>query len=95
MGMKERKGEISVACEIEKKIVRAENGLEKNESENEDGVVEHSTESLKVERSVRNFEPREWKGIGEWQLQKERVERVGCMVRRSQMEECLLYWSDF
>ena len=40
--------------------MRAENGLEKNESENEDGVVEHSKElenSLKVDRSVGNFEP--------------------------------------
>ena len=37
----EEKSEFSAACEIEK-IVRAENGLEKNENENKDGVVEHS-----------------------------------------------------
>ena len=36
----EEKGEFSAACGIEKKIVREENEIEKNESE--DGVVEHS-----------------------------------------------------
>ena len=41
--MSEEKGEFSAACEIEK-IAREENGLEKNESENEDGLVEHCKE---------------------------------------------------
>ena len=36
----EEKGEFLAACEIEKKIVREENEIQKNESE--DGVVEHS-----------------------------------------------------
>ena len=40
--------------------MREENEIEKNENESEDGVVEHSKcRRLKVERSVRNFEPRE------------------------------------
>ena len=38
----EEKGEFSAACGIEKKIVREENEIEKNENESEDGVVEHS-----------------------------------------------------
>ena len=58
--MKKRVSTVSfqllVPCGIEKKIVR-EN--EKNENESEDGVLEHSkVQRLKVERSVRNFEPR-------------------------------------
>ena len=38
----EEKGEFSAACGIEKKIVREENEIEKNENESEDGVVGHS-----------------------------------------------------
>ena len=38
--MNEERGEVLAVCEIEKKIVREENEIEKNESE--DGVVEHS-----------------------------------------------------
>ena len=37
--MKEKMSFHAVACEIEKKIVRAENGLEKNETDSENGVV--------------------------------------------------------
>ena len=40
--MNEEKGEFSAACGIEKKIVREENEIEKNENESEDGVVWHS-----------------------------------------------------
>ena len=74
----------------------AENGLEKNESENEDGVVEHSKEqeleSRKICPEIFSLEGLE----GRWRVTaaEERVERVGCMVRRSEMEEGLLYWSD-
>ena len=39
-----------MACEIEKKIVREENGLEKNESK--DGVVEHSKEQKLESRKI-------------------------------------------
>ena len=38
----EEKGEFSALCGIEKKIVREENEIQKNENESEDGVVEHS-----------------------------------------------------
>ena len=38
----EEKGEFSAACGIEKKTVREENEIEKNENESEDGMVEHS-----------------------------------------------------
>ena len=38
----EEKGEFSAACGIEKKIVKEQNEIEKNENESEDGVVEHS-----------------------------------------------------
>ena len=37
-----KKVSFSAACGIEKKIVREENEIEKNENESEDGVVEHS-----------------------------------------------------
>ena len=37
-----KKGEFLVACGIEKKIVREDNEIEKNEHESEDGVVEHA-----------------------------------------------------
>ena len=54
---KENSG-FSAACGIEKKIVREENEIEKNESE--DGVVEHSkVQALEsIDRSARNLEPR-------------------------------------
>ena len=38
----EEKDEFSAACGIEKKIVREENEIPKNENESEDGVVRHS-----------------------------------------------------
>ena len=38
----EEKGEFLVACGIEKKIVRQNNEIEKNENGSEDNVVEHS-----------------------------------------------------
>ena len=41
--------------------MRAENGLEKNESENEDGVVEHSKEQ-ELERS-QSSEPKTFQSI--------------------------------
>ena len=37
-----KKKVFSAAWGIEKKIVREENEIEKNENESEDGVVEHS-----------------------------------------------------
>ena len=37
-----KKGEFSAAYGIEKKIVKGENEIEKNENESEDSVVEHS-----------------------------------------------------
>ena len=37
----EEKGEFLVACGIEKKIVRQDNEIEKNENGSEDNVVEH------------------------------------------------------
>ena len=40
--MKKKVSFQSSACGIEKKIVREENEIEKNENESEDGVVEHS-----------------------------------------------------
>ena len=72
--------------------MREENALEKNENESEDGVVGHSKvqalESRKMSEilSLEGFE-------GRWRVTtaNERVERVGCMVRRSEMEEGLLY----
>ena len=52
-----KKGEFSAACGIEKKIVREENEIEKNENESEDGVVEHSKvqalEVLRIRRRSR------------------------------------------
>ena len=57
-----KKVSFSAACGIEKMIMREENEIEKNENDSADGVVEHSKvqvcRSSKVERSVRNFEPR-------------------------------------
>ena len=35
-----------------------------------------------------------FEGRGRVTTADERVEQVGCMVRRSEMEEGLLYWSD-
>ena len=50
------KGEFSVACEIEKKTVREENEIEKNEKESEDGVVEHSkVQELESRRICQKF----------------------------------------
>ena len=37
-----KKGEFSAACGIEKKMVREENEIKKNENESTDGVVEPS-----------------------------------------------------
>ena len=49
-GTPERK---KAACGIEKKIVREENEIEKNENESEDGVVEHS--KVQVLESCQKF----------------------------------------
>ena len=44
---------------IEKKIVREENEIEKNENESEDGVVEHSkVQALESRKICQKFEPR-------------------------------------
>ena len=72
--------------------MRAENGLEKNESESEVGVVEHSKEQELESRKMSEIFSLE--GVeGRWRVTtaEERVERVGCMVRRSEIEEGLLY----
>ena len=73
--------------------MREENEIEKNENESEDGVVEHSKvqalESRKICQEILSLE-----GFGgRWRVTTadERVERVGCMVRRSEIEEGLLY----
>ena len=50
--MNEENGEFSDAYEIEKKIVREENELEKNENESEYGVVEHSREHELESRKI-------------------------------------------
>ena len=53
------KGEFSAACGIEKKIVREENEIQKNENESEDGVVEHSkVQELESRNICQKFEPR-------------------------------------
>ena len=51
-----KKFEFSAACGIEKKIVRGENEIEKNENESEDGVVEHSkVQSLDSRKICQKF----------------------------------------
>ena len=47
-----KKSEVLPVCEIEKKIMREENGLEKEENESEDGVVEHSKEQELESRKI-------------------------------------------
>ena len=66
------------------------------ENESEDGMVKNFKEQELDSRMIcqKIQAERDWKGVGEWQTADERVERVGCMVRRSEMEEGLLYWSD-
>ena len=52
----EEKGEFSAAYGIEKKIVREENEIQKNENESEDGVVEHSkVQELESRKICRKF----------------------------------------
>ena len=73
--------------------MRAENGLEKNENETEDGVVKHSKEQ-ELESRKDLFEIFSLEGLeGRWRVTtaEERVERVGCIVIRSEMDEGLLY----
>ena len=48
----EEKGKFSAACGIEKKIVREENEIEKNENESEGGVVEHSKVQALESRNI-------------------------------------------
>ena len=67
--------------------MREENELDKNESE--DGMVENIKEELEVGSSVRHFKPREMRR--RVTTADKRVERVGCMVRRSEMDEGLSY----
>ena len=65
------KGEFSAACEIEKKLAREENEIEKNENESEDGVVEHSKVQELESREIRQkfWALRDLTGVEEWQLQ--------------------------
>ena len=68
-GRNEENGKFAAACEIEIKIVREENGFEEIENESNDGVENiPKSRSSKVERFVRNVDPRlkrDWKDVGE------------------------------
>ena len=79
--MKKEVIDISTAREIEKKIMREENELEKNENESEDGVVGHSREQELESRKIDLSEILSLEGLeGRWKVTTadERVERVGC-----------------
>ena len=64
-----KEGKFSVACEVEKKRVKEENGFEKMTLENESNVIEHSKkqelESKKICHKFLAYRGIGSKGVGE------------------------------
>ena len=70
--------------------MREEN--EKNENESEDGVVEHSkVQELECRKMLKSLNLEGFEGPWRVTTADEWVERVGCMVRRSEMKEGVWY----